>query len=120
MIRKGRVPYAPLRLPTYRRFLAGFMAYVMGQQMLKVAIGWEIYERTRSALDLGYVGLVQFLPLVFLAIPAGHVADTYNRKRVLLVSLAFTVVAAIGIAFNSSRHGSITGLYGLLLLVGSA
>ena len=92
----------------------------MGQQMLKVAVGWEIYERTGSALALGYVGLVQFLPLVFLMIPAGHVADTYNRKRVLLASLSFTMLAALGIAWNSARHGSITTMYALLLLTGTA
>src|SRR5215472_9067341 len=92
----------------------------MGQQMLKVAVGWEIYERTGSALALGYVGLVQFLPLVFLVIPAGHVADTYNRKRVLLVSLSLTMLAALGIAWNSARHGSIATMYALLLLTGTA
>src|SRR5438445_2478987 len=113
-------PYAPLRLPAYRRYLTGFAIFVMGQQMLKVAIGWEIYERTGSALALGYVGLVQFLPLVILMIPAGHVADTYNRKRVLLFALGFTMLATLGIAWNSARHGSIAAMYALLLLTGTA
>src|SRR5215471_19984999 len=113
-------PYGPLRLPAYRWYLSGFSIFVMGQQMLKVAIGWEIYERTGSALALGYVGLVQFLPLVFLMIPAGHVADTYNRKQVLLGSLALTMLATLGIAWTSARHGSIAIMYGLLLLTGTA
>jgi len=113
-------PYAALRIPAFRRYLSGFSIFVMGTQMLKVAIGWEIYERTGSAFDLGFVGLVQFLPLVVLVIPAGHVADSYNRKRVLLGSLALSTVAALGLAFNSARHGSIAVMYILLLLTGTA
>src|SRR5437667_10120288 len=95
-------PDAPLRLPVYRRYLSGFAIFVMGQQMLKVAIGWEIYERTGSALALGYVGLVQFLPLVILAIPAGHIAASYNRKRGLHIASAATVLVTLAIACNSA------------------
>src|ERR1051326_4980867 len=116
----GHDPYAPLRIPTCRRYLPGFAVFVMGQQMLKVAIGWEIYERTGSALALGYVGLVQFFSLVFLMISAGHVADAYNRKRVLLLSLGLTMLATLGIAWNSARHGSVGTMYALLLLTGTA
>ncbi len=93
---------------------------ILGQQMQKVAVGWEIYERTGSALSLGYVGLIQFLPLVLLAIPVGHITDSFNRKRVLLVSLAFTVLAGVGLAWNSAHHGSVITMYALLLLTGSA
>jgi MFS family permease len=96
------------------------MVWVMGQQMQKVAVGWEIYERTGSALNLGYIGLAQFLPLILLAIFAGHVTDNYDRKRVLMASLAFGAMASLGLAFNSSRHGSVTAVYGLLILAGTA
>lgn len=113
-------PYAPLRIPAYRRYLSGSVVMTLGQQMQKVAVGWEIYERTGSALKLGYVGLVQFVPVLLFAIVAGHVADTYNRKRVLSVALAFTALAALGLAWNSSRHGSVTVMYALLFLTGTA
>ena len=113
-------PYAPLRLPAYRRYITGNTVLMIGQQMQKVAVGWEIYERTGSALHLGYVGLVQFLPLVLFAVATGHVADHYNRKRVLMVSLAFTALAALGLAWNSALNHSIAMIYGLLLLTGTA
>src|ERR1041385_1507561 len=100
-------PYAPLRLSSYRRYLGGLVVLIIGQQMQKVAVGWEIYERTGSALNLGYVGLVQFVPLVLLAIPAGHITDSYNRKRVLMISLAITAIAGLGLAWNSASHGSV-------------
>lgn len=84
--------------------------------MQKVAVGWEIYERTGSALHLGYVGLVQFLPLVALALITGHVVDHHNRKRVLMVALLFTSLAALGLAWNSTRRGPVYALYCLLLM----
>src|SRR5262245_20440805 len=113
-------PYAPLRLSSYRRYLAGLIVLIVGQQMQKVAVGWEIYERTGSALNLGFVGLVQFLPLVLLAIPAGHITDSYNRKHILIASLSVTALAGVGLAWNSAHHGSVLTMYLLLLLTGSA
>src|SRR6476660_6705714 len=113
-------PYAPLRIPAYRRYLTGNFVLVLGQQMQKVAIGWEIYERTGSALKLGLVGLVQFLPVALFAIASGHVSDTYNRKRVLMVALCLTALSALGLAWNSSVHGPIAATYALLFLTGTA
>src|SRR6266436_4772159 len=77
-------PYAILRNRDFLFFMVGrFIAY-FGQQMLAGAVGWEIYERTHSALDLGYVGLVQMLPMFLFTLHAGHVADNHNRKKVIL------------------------------------
>jgi MFS family permease len=88
--------------------------------MQKVAVGWEIYERTSSAWHLGYVGLVQFLPLMVFAILAGHVTDTYNRKRVLAISLFVTAMASIGLAWNSATSGSVAVVYLCLGITGTA
>ena len=57
-----RDPYAALRYSDYRFFLTGRLAASMGSQMIDVAIGWELYERTHRALALGFVGLVQVVP----------------------------------------------------------
>jgi MFS family permease len=51
-----------------------------------VAIGWDVYERTGSALALGALGLVQFLPVLALFLPAGHLADRFDRRWVLVLS----------------------------------
>ena len=88
--------------------------------MQKVAVGWEIYERTGSALHLGYVGLIQFLPVALLALIAGHITDSYNRKRVLMGSLALTALAAFGLAWNSAANGSVAVMYIFLLATGVA
>ena len=88
--------------------------------MQKVAIGWEIYERTHSAIHLGYAGLMQFFPQVLFMLFAGHIADTYNRKRVFMLALACNAAAAAGLALNAARGGSIYVLYGCLFAYGTA
>jgi len=96
------------------------MVMILGLQMQKVAIGWEIYERTGSAMHLGYVGLVQYLPQLVLFVITGHVTDRYNRKFVLMAALSFNALAAIGLALNSFKGGSIFLLYACLLAAGTA
>lgn len=119
LISQPHDPYAPLRLSSFRRYMFGHMTLIMGLQMQKVAVGWEVYERTGSALSLGYVGLVQFIPFVAFAIFAGHVTDHYNRKQVLIVTLVFSTLAAAGLAWNSAQHGSMAAMYVILFLNGT-
>jgi MFS family permease len=54
---------------------------MLAHQMLAVAVGWQMYALTGSALDLGLVGLAQFLPSFLLVLPAGHIADHFDRRR---------------------------------------
>jgi MFS family permease len=107
-------------LASFRRYFFGNMVMIMGLQMQKVAIGWEIWERTHSAIHLGYAGLVQYLPQLFLVVVTGHVTDRYNRKFVLMAALAFNALAAVGLALNSSAGGSIYFLYACLFAAGTA
>lgn len=86
--------------------------------MTGVAIGWELYERTNSALALGLVGLVQVLPVILLSLVAGHVADRFNRKRVVIYSRAVLVCCAIGLAVLSVQQGPIPLVYACLFLIG--
>src|SRR5215470_15516858 len=119
-MKKQHDAYAVFRLPAYRRYFAGNMVLILGWQMQKVAIGWEIYERTHSAMYLGYAGLVQFLPQVLFMLFAGHIADTYNRKRVFMAALTCNAAAAAGLALNSLHGGSIYILYACLFAYGTA
>src|SRR5262245_22460245 len=112
--------YAAWRLPAFRRYLTGNMILILGWQMQKVAIGWEIYERTHSAMALGYAGLAQFLPQVLFMLLAGHIIDRHNRKHVLMSALACNGLAAIGLALNAAVGGSIYVLYACLFAYGSA
>jgi MFS family permease len=111
-------PYGALRHPDYRRLLAGSMLASIGSEMQRVALGWELYERTHSAPDLGYVGLVQFLPVVLLVLPAGHVADRHSRKYVLAIAQTLMACASLGLAALSAIQGPVPLMYLCVLLVG--
>ena len=110
-------PYAALRFRDYQLFSIGGMIATMGTQMQSVAIGWELYERTGHPAALGYVGLVQALPVIALALPAGHIADRFERRTVVLIGLVFLALASLGLALLSARQGPIP-LYYLCLFLG--
>src|SRR6188472_2817743 len=70
-------------------------------QMQAVAVGWQIYELTGSAFDLGLVGLVQFFPVVVLSVLIGHMADRYDRRILVGSCQVIKAVAAAVLAFGS-------------------
>lgn len=113
-------PYLALRARGFRRYLAGNVLGTFGLQMQGVAVGWELYERTHSALALGLVGLAQVTPIMLLFLPVGHVVDRYDRRRVLMAAQGVLALAALGLALVSAEHGSVPLVYGLLLLGGTA
>ncbi len=71
------------------------LAATMGYQMLALTIGWQIYEITNSAFDLGLVGLIQFIPAVVLTLLIGHAADRYDRRLIVRVAQSVYVLAAL-------------------------
>src|SRR5262249_17749461 len=104
----------------FRRYFTGNMILILGWQMQKVAIGWEIYERTNSSLALALVGLVQFLPQALFMLLAGPITHPRKPKGVLMCALAFNALAATGLAVNAAWGGSIYILYACLFAYGSA
>lgn len=113
-------PYAALRVPDFRRFLFGHFLASLGTQMQTVAVGWYLYDRTDSAFALGAVGLAQVLPIILLTLPAGHLADRFDRKNLLRGSLALSAVSSIGLAAVAHMNGAIALLYFFLVLNGVA
>jgi MFS family permease len=67
---------------------------ILGAEAQSVAVAWHVYQITHSALDLGYTGLALFLPGIVFVLPAGHVADRYNRKRVILCCYSLQAVCS--------------------------
>src|SRR5437762_14213391 len=80
-------PFAALRFRDFRLMVSGSFLAVVAEQMVGVAVGWELYERTRDPLALGLVGLVEIVPVLLLALPAGHVADRRDRKWVVVAAM---------------------------------
>ncbi len=113
-------PYRALRFRDFRLLFAGTFVSSVGEQMLSVAIGWELYERTGSALALGFVGLLQVVPVLLLSLPAGYLADRFNRRRIVIVTLLGLALASLGLTVLSYTHGALMLIYGCLLLTGIA
>jgi MFS family permease len=111
-------PYAILLEPNLQRFMLAGMAATIGSQMIQVAVGWELYERTRSNFALGLVGLAQVLPIILLAVPAGHAADRYSRARQVVVAQGVLLVASLGLALLSAYDGPVGWTYFFLVLIG--
>jgi len=87
--------------------------------MLQVALGWELYERTHSALALGLVGLATALPVVILALPAGDLADRMDRKKILIWAQIGFIVAGFALAALSYWRGPVALVYAVLLARGA-
>src|SRR5258705_9554566 len=102
--RRPHDPYAAFRFGGFSLFTAGNLLSITGRQMLAIAVEWELYARTHSATALGLVGLVIAVPVVALSLPAGHLADRFSRKRIILVSQIFSALASAGPALVSLEH----------------
>lgn len=116
------LPVPPLRLRGNLRLWVGVrIAVTLAIQMQAVAVAWQVYSLTKSALSLGYVGLAQFLPAVLLALVTGHVADRFERRRILMVCYGAIALAALLFAVLASlRDAPVPAFYGVLVLLGTA
>ena len=114
----GEHPYAIFRNRDFTLYLTGRLVAVFGQQMFAMAVSWELYERTGSALALGLVGLTQMVPMFLFTLPAGHVADNYNRKRVVALMTTVVAAASLGVAVVSALRAPVHWIY-LCLFIGA-
>ena len=112
--------YAVLRNPDLRLYLTGRLIAIIGQQMFAMALGWEIYERTGSALALGFVGLTQVIPMIVCTLPAGHFADIYNRKRIIVWMTLIIAGANLALAGISAARAPVWLIYLCLIVTGTA
>jgi len=112
-------PYLALRSANYRFFALGWMVFVLGHQALLVALGWEICSRTKSVELLGLIAGVQVIPLLLLALPAGQLADSYDRRRLVQISGLGAAVASLVLAILSHRDGMIWAMF-VTMTLGSA
>jgi MFS family permease len=106
---------------SFVRFWAARLAAVFAYQMQAVAIGWQIYALTGSVFDLGLVGLAQFLPSVALLLVVGHVADRYDRRRIVgLCQLVEGSAALLLALLSASDRISEHAIFALIAVIGAA
>lgn len=113
-------PYCSLRIRNFRLYLAGNVIANLGGQMQIAAVQWEVYQRTDSAQALALVGLVQFFPVLAFVLPAGHVADHFDRRRVVMLMQLVWAIGSIGLAAVSFLGAPVIWIYLFLLMGGTA
>jgi MFS family permease len=109
--------YSSLRFRDFRFFISGTFLSNFGLQMLSVAVSWDLYVETKSAAVLGNVGFVQVAPFLIFALPAGQLADRYDRKRILVLTQALVIAASALLAVTSP---SVVMIYSCLFLTAAA
>ena len=114
-------PRAALQHHDFRRYLMMRMAANTAQLMQTVAVGWQVYDLTHRPIDLGYVGLVLFLPQILFALITGHAADRFDRKRIILVCLSVeTLCAAALLALCHWDFATTEPIFAVLAIFGTA
>src|SRR3974390_1038252 len=118
---RRRQSLAAFRYPDFTLYQVARLFTVLASEMLSVAVGWQVFEITKRPLDLGFVGLAQFWPMIVLFPVAGHAADRFNRRSIVSLCYAGLGLASTTLFFltvNGSR--SVHAIYAALTLVGVA
>jgi len=103
----------------FRFYSAARLVGIVGAEAQAVGVAWQVYQITHSALALGYTGLALFLPGIFFVLPAGHVADRYDRRTIILICYAvqaLATVALLRLALDGTQN--IWLIYAILFLIG--
>ncbi len=107
--------------PGFMRFLSARLLASVAVQMQTVAVGWQVYAITGKPLDLGLIGLSQFLPFVLLVLPAGHIADRYNRALILSLCIVLEFACALALlAFTLSGLVVAWPVFAVMVVFGTA
>jgi len=109
-------PYLAMRQSNYRLYILGAIFTMVGVRIQGMAIAWEIYNRTDKAFALGLTALMQGLPTMLLALPAGYLADAFNRRKVVMISLLGATLTSLGLAALSYAQAPVVFMYAVLLL----
>jgi predicted MFS family arabinose efflux permease len=116
-------PYAPLRYPNFRRLVLAHGMSTVAREAQIVVVGWQVYEITKDPLSLGLIGLAEALPMVSVALYAGHVADRANRRTIAVagtLGLAVSAVALLLFTMSPALLHSVWPVYGVIFASGIA
>ncbi len=109
-----------LQQPAFIRFLSSMALSSLAYQMLVVAVGWQVYDLTHSAMSLGLIGLMQFTPQFLLTLVVGHVADRYDRRLIVMMTRLLQGVLVGILAFGSWQGWiAIHGIFACAFLLGA-
>jgi MFS family permease len=118
--------YAALRIPDYRRFLVMRLMTTLNVQIMSVAVGYYVYELTNDPLMLGFIGLTEAIPAISISLWAGHLADKYSRRNLLVGCISVLLLcslALLAVALNRAQmrtEGLLACIYGIIFCTGIA
>src|SRR5277367_5507673 len=112
----GRIAFT---YPNFVSYTFARVFVVLSIEMQSVAVAWQVYEITRRPIDLGYVGLAQFLPGFALFLFAGHAADVFDRRKLLTCCYGgFGLCSALLLTISWRAPHSVHSIYAVLVLLG--
>jgi MFS family permease len=115
----GRASFAVFRHVGFARYWMARFLSNFAIQIASVAVGWQVYDITRDPLDLGFIGLAQFLPSLALVLVTGTVADRYNRRAIMATCLVGEAICALALAwFALGGRSDVVFIFGILIVLG--
>jgi len=107
----------------FRLYQTARLMVILGAEAQSVAVAWQVYALTHSALDLGYTGLALFLPGLFVMLAAGHAADRYDRRKIILLCYGLqacctAVLLWLSLSATALQHGRVWPIYAVLVGIG--
>ncbi|MFM9074315.1 MAG: MFS transporter, partial [Bacteroidota bacterium] len=90
-------PYAALLHADFRNFVTARMCMTLAIQIQGVAVGWQVYEITHDPLSLGLIGLAEAIPAITVSLYAGHLADTMERKKIILACTVLMLICSVAL-----------------------
>src|SRR6201985_663151 len=107
----------------FRLYQTARLMVILGAEAQSVAVAWQVYAITHSALDLGYTGLALFLPGVFVMLAAGHAADRFDRRKIILLCYSLQAICTatllwLSLSATALRGGRVWPIYAVLIGIG--
>lgn len=118
--------YAVLRIKDFRMFILARFLLTFGIQMQSVIVGWQVYKITHDPFSLGLIGLAEAIPFLGVALFAGHVADSMNRRRIILVTVIAYLLGAIALLllslhlYDTAKINGVFAIYVVIFATGFA
>src|SRR5579875_4168897 len=113
-------PAAAFLSRDFLRYQLARVVVIIGAEAQSLAVAWQVYQITHRAIDLGYTGLVLFLPGLLFILPAGHVADRFDRRQVILVCYALQALCSLALLrFAWNGVHAVWPIFTLLFFVGT-
>src|ERR1700689_1791000 len=114
-------PAAAFLSRDFVRYQLARVVVIIGAEAQALAVAWQVYQITHRAIDLGYTGLMLFLPGLIFLLPAGHVADRFDRRQIILVCYALQAVCTAALLFLARVDvHSVYPIYLVLFFIGTA